>query len=171
MKKETFVGLKQNNGLIDNPCSPSHVSCVWILITTDSNSNKLIPFSNTPEFLDPDDDDDDDCSWGTICCCCCSVQLLSMLKPTIIGCSCCSILIPTSVVWTTVSSLGLLTWWRGSSEWLLFLVVTEHLQSGQVVFEWSQRRMQSIWKKCLQEGSKWSSSFTLNSPRQTQHLK
>jgi len=72
------------------------------------------------------------------------------------------------------------SWWGGSDIIILIggaglrnLVIVgmmEHLQSGQVEFDCSQWCMQSMWNTCLQYGICSNSSFTSNSPKQTQHL-
>jgi len=72
------------------------------------------------------------------------------------------------------------SWWGGSDIIILiggaglrnFVIVgmMEHLQSGQVEFDCSQWCMQSMWNTCLQYGIWSNSSFTSNSPKQTQHL-
>lgn len=63
-------------------------------------------------------------------------------------------------------------WWGGGGGWMwdMEAVEMEQRQRGHVELEWSQWWMQSTWKTCLQEGTCTTSSFSSNSPKQTQHL-
>lgn len=72
--------------------------------------------------------------------------------------------------WWGVSDIIILIGGCGLRNLLVVVGMMEHLQSGQVEFDCSQWCMQSMWNTCLQCGICSTSSFTSNSPKQTQHL-